>query len=370
MKIKNLVLSGGGLRGYCYISLLKLIEENPDIFEMDHVAGTSVGAVFSLFIVLGVTYEEISQNLMLKDMSDFQHIKLDNILQFMEKFGLDDGQYFVSFVSYFIRKKGKNPNITFQELYQQTGICLHITGTCLNTREAIYFSHQNYPDMSVLLAVRISISIPFYFIPIYYQNKILVDGGVVDNFPIQLFHQQINDTMGVYLLDNRTTKDEIDSLEDFAYCNFFASTGRKDHKKVNKYRPYCVNIPLNDVGIYSSSLDMETRRSWESISYNILYSYIQNRKMFPPINQISSHDLDNDIHPDTISSIPDETDKIDESNNVNIKNGVNIKNDVNKENGMITVSMTTLRNLIEEALDQKNKEITDTIIQKLDNSSN
>jgi predicted acylesterase/phospholipase RssA len=282
MKIKNLVLSGGGLRGYCYLSLLKVMEEMPDMFELKKIAGTSVGAIFATFISMGVTYKELQQQLLKKDTNDFKHIKLENIIKFLERFGVDDGHFFIDFVAHFVSQKFNNTEITLGEAYQKTGIELHLTGTCLNTRQPVYFSHNNYPNMPLLLAVRISISIPFYFIPIYFENRLYVDGGVVDNFPVQLFENELEQTLAIYLLDDREISENVDNFEDYAYAIFFASNNKRELTKLQKYEPYCLDIPLKDVGVYTNSLNQKTRDEWENIGYNLLRIYIKKRKLYPP----------------------------------------------------------------------------------------
>ncbi len=100
--IQNLVLSGGGLRGYCYLSLLKIIEENKDTFDIKKIAATSVGSMFAAFIAMKVSYQDLHDRLLNKNAGDFQHIRLDNILKFLERFGVDDGHLFVDFIAYYV----------------------------------------------------------------------------------------------------------------------------------------------------------------------------------------------------------------------------------------------------------------------------
>ena len=142
--IKNLVLSGGGLRGYSYLGLIKTIEENPQAFQLKKIAASSVGSFFAVLIAMCVSYDEIYKKTLDKDLTDLQHIKLNNILKFMERFGVDDGHMFIDFIAYFVSTKLGNTEITMKETYDITGIELYISGTCLNTKDVIYFSHHNF----------------------------------------------------------------------------------------------------------------------------------------------------------------------------------------------------------------------------------
>lgn len=80
---------------------------------------------------------------------------------------------------------------TFSEFYQITRKRLVIVGTNLTDQCAVYFSHETYPDMSVMDAVEISCSIPFIFRSreILFDGDDVIeytDGGLVDNFPIDV----------------------------------------------------------------------------------------------------------------------------------------------------------------------------------------
>lgn len=281
--IQNLVLSGGGLRGYSYLALMKIMEEKPQLFNIKKIAATSVGSIFAAFIAMGVKSKDLYNKLLDKDTNDFQHVKLENILQFLEKFGIDDGESIMQFVAHFINLRFKSIHITLKEVYQLTGIELYITGTCLNTRTPIYFHYNTYPDMSLILAIRISISIPFYFIPIFYENKLYVDGGVMDNFPVQLFENELEYTLAIHLLDNRIMNENVQNFEDYIYSIYFANNNTRDNQKVIDYKPYCLNIPLNDIGVYSNTLPQSTRDEWESITYTLLNIYLNKRQAYPPL---------------------------------------------------------------------------------------
>ena len=51
-----------------------------------------------------------------------------------------------------------------------------------------YINHLNYPDMPIYLALRITCCIPILYEPILYKDCYYIDGGLKDNFPIQLIH--------------------------------------------------------------------------------------------------------------------------------------------------------------------------------------
>ena len=71
-----------------------------------------------------------------------------------------------------------------KELYNKTNKYLSITSTCLTTQEAVYISHETFPNIPVWKAILMSCAIPLIFKPIEWENKLYIDGGLVDNFPL------------------------------------------------------------------------------------------------------------------------------------------------------------------------------------------
>ena len=303
---------------------MKIMEEKPQMFNIKKIASTSVGSVFASFIAMGVKYNDVYDRLLNKDTSDFQHVKLENILKFLEKFGIDDGESIMQFVVHYVNIRFKNIQITLREVYQLTGIELYITGTCLNTRKPIYFNQGKYPDMPLILAIRISISIPFYFIPIFYENRLYVDGGVMDNFPIQLFEDELENTFGIHLLDNRIMNENVKNFEDYAYSIYFANNNTRDSQKVIDYQPYCLNVPLNDIGVYSNTLSQTTRDEWESITYNLINMYLTKRQKYPP----PSYDVYMKEKVQSEKCKLNEMDKKEESDKQKIKNNKKVAKEV------------------------------------------
>jgi NTE family protein len=98
-------------------------------------------------------------------------------------------------------------------LYEITNKRLIITGTCLDLNQIEYFDYIRTPDMPVVIALRISISIPILFTPYNYNNHVYVDGGLLDNYPMDQFKDELDDTLGFYIVNNGKIK--IDCLENF-----------------------------------------------------------------------------------------------------------------------------------------------------------
>ena len=96
---KHLILSGGGTKGFTYIGLIRLIHEYGIYNQLKTVIGFSVGSIFSIAILLGLTYEE-SINIIAED-NFFQglvSIDTNDVLNFTNNKGLTNGDNIKKFV--------------------------------------------------------------------------------------------------------------------------------------------------------------------------------------------------------------------------------------------------------------------------------
>lgn len=203
-KYTNLVFEGGGIRGIAYAGVLKVLENSGIIKDIEKVGGTSAGAITALMISLGyssdVIYEIISETKFQK-FNDGEFIFFGGLSRLSEKYGWYKGNKFTHWLEKIIEAKTGDAEITLAALQQKNFKQLYVTGTCLNKQKLLVFSAETYPQMKVKDAVRISMSVPLYFEAVfidsvgkvYKKNKkdknldIVVDGGILGNFPIFLF---------------------------------------------------------------------------------------------------------------------------------------------------------------------------------------
>ena len=175
--IHNLVLSGGGNKCIVFVGAIQSLEELGLLSSITHFAGTSGGAILVLLVVLGYSVSDIIDLYKQLNLNDLLNINSNNIIHFFDDYGLDKGDKIINILKIVIRKKTNNENITFKELYDQTHKHLIITGTCVEKECVEYFNHIDTPDMPVYLAIRISMSVPFFFNRVVYNEQSYIDGG-------------------------------------------------------------------------------------------------------------------------------------------------------------------------------------------------
>ncbi|XXX72861.1 patatin-like phospholipase family protein [Sorangium sp. So ce134] len=228
----NLVLEGGGVKGIALVGALKALEARIAEYNLDNTrglqlslgesqyAGTSAGAVVSALLAAGYTPAELETIIASTEFSRFaDHGALARIpvvgqplsvaLGVLWKLGMFQGDYFLDFLRSKLRDKGVR---TFGDLLadhkEPEGSLrrykLYVTASDITRGRMLFLpSDVNWrqygvsPDeMDVALAVRMSMSVPFVFRPVTTTGEngvvsYLVDGGLLSNFPLEIFDPSI-----------------------------------------------------------------------------------------------------------------------------------------------------------------------------------
>jgi len=71
--------------------------------------------------------------------------------------------------------------------------------------------------MEVIKAIEISISIPLVFKPVNFNNKIWVDGGTLNNYPINYFDNDLDNLIGIKLKSEDIIIEQFNSHQDYLY---------------------------------------------------------------------------------------------------------------------------------------------------------
>lgn len=226
---ENLVFEGAGIRGLAYSGVIKQLEDHAIMPQIKKVGGTSAGAITALMISLGYNSTEIYDIISttkFQKFNDGQFIFIGGFSRMNKKYGWYKGGAFIKWLEQLIENKTGDKDITFSQLAQKGCKELYITGTCLNKQKLLIFSAQTYPNMKIKDAVRISMSVPIYFEAVFIDQEgkvykkpnakknldVVVDGGVIGNFPIFMF-DSISNTSGkpVRIANRKTIGVRIDS---------------------------------------------------------------------------------------------------------------------------------------------------------------
>jgi NTE family protein len=191
-----LVLSGGGARGMAHIGVLKVLDELK--VPIDCIAGTSMGAVVGGLYASGMTATEIEATMRSVDWQDsFRDAPPRRDLAFRRKqddrnflvrlpLGLKHGQLLLP--KGFIQGQQLQETLRGRTLpygdnasFDRLPTPFRAVATDLETGDAVLLDKGD-----LALAMRASISAPGLFAPVEYQGRLLVDGGIAENLPIDV----------------------------------------------------------------------------------------------------------------------------------------------------------------------------------------
>jgi NTE family protein len=161
-----LVLGGGGARGLAHIGVLKVLRREK--VPVDMIVGTSVGAVVGALAAAGVAPEDIEKMGNEVGWDKLTNMSKANLVKLLVAEELLSSQ---KMESYLQRRFG---NMTFADLKTPFAA----VAADLRTGEQIILR-----EGSLALAARASATMPGVFRPVPYRQRLLVDGGIVDNVP-------------------------------------------------------------------------------------------------------------------------------------------------------------------------------------------
>lgn len=205
----GLVLSGGGAKGLTHIGVIRALEEHG--IPIDYITGTSMGAIIGSLYAMGYSPEEMTELLGSKDFERWATGEVEQKYIYHFKRNTPTPEFINIRVSLkdsiknlkptFLPTSVVNPiqmNIVFLDLYaRSTASCkgdfdkLFIPFRCIasdvhNKRELV-MKEGDLGD-----AVRASMSFPFMFKPIQINNSLAYDGGIYNNFPVDVMMRDFN----------------------------------------------------------------------------------------------------------------------------------------------------------------------------------
>ena len=189
----GIVLAGGGIRGIAHVGVLKALEDNN--IKIDSIGGTSAGSIVGTLYAMGYTPNYIYL-LFKKYAKDIINIRSKPIINGITKFiknkkigipGLNDGMMLEKIYNEVSRKKGykyigdiKMPLVISAVDIGESKEYIFTNCVSRNDKNDCYIT-----EIEIGKAVRASSSFPAVFCPCEFKNHLFMDGGVLDNLPVQ-----------------------------------------------------------------------------------------------------------------------------------------------------------------------------------------
>ncbi len=216
----GLVLSGGGAKGFAHVGVLKVLEEAG--IRVDYIAGTSMGAVIGGLYAAGYNARELDSILRKYDLTalirddlprssySFYHKKNEGKYAF--SLPIDNWKIGLPSVS-----KGQNVFNLISQLtehvhgitdFSKLPIPFFCIATDLETGEEVILDKGSLPE-----AIRASGSFPGLLTPVKIDDRVLVDGGIVNNYPIEeLKAKGVDYIIGVNVMGQLLEESKLNSV--------------------------------------------------------------------------------------------------------------------------------------------------------------
>ncbi len=216
----GLALSGGGARGMAHVGVLKVLEEQH--IPVDCIAGTSMGSIIGGLYAAGYSADELEKALLAMDWDDvfndapprpdrsFRRKRDDDNYLIKAKPGYKDGKVRIPLAAI----QGQKFDIELARLtlraaeiddFDRLPIPFRAVAADIETGEAVVID-----DGSLAQAVRASMAVPGAFAPVEYKGRLLVDGGIANNIPIDVVRDLCADV--VIAIDISTPLNKRDHL--------------------------------------------------------------------------------------------------------------------------------------------------------------
>ncbi len=254
MALFDVVFEGGGAKGSAFVGALRALESRGH--ETRRLVGTSAGAITATLLAAGYTPDEmlaaVNERLgnkprfasfmdePLADQFDepvrrnshtmhvleeapltvpdvvkrgllkglFQVPLYPQLFCFVECGGIFAGVAFEKWLEEKLAVKGVDATDTFRSMFDKKHRDLTLVASDTTDMEMRFLNHRTAPDVPVIYAVRMSMSIPFVWREVVWRGEwgryrdrdmtghTIVDGGVLSNFPISLIADRVPDLMG------------------------------------------------------------------------------------------------------------------------------------------------------------------------------
>jgi NTE family protein len=240
----GVVLSGGGAKGFAHVGVLKVLEEAG--IPIDYIAGTSMGAVVGGLYAVGYSADMIDS---LIQRQDWNHLMRDNVLrENIPAVQRNNGNKYVVSLPYNLPFTDKSAGVilppgvyTGQNIYTlflnktigyQDNISfdnLPIPFGCISadvrSGKEIVMREGNLPE-----AIRASMAIPGMFSPVEKDGMLLIDGGVINNYPVDLVKSMGADIVigSIFPVDDKVLEKSRGSISEITQqiWNFIGQTKR------------------------------------------------------------------------------------------------------------------------------------------------
>jgi hypothetical protein len=168
-----------------------------EINNIDSIHATSVGSMIGVFLALKYDMGEVEEYLVKRPWNRVFQFTLPNLLSAVERRGIFDQSALREMFLPFFLARDLSIDMTLREFYDVTRVDFHCISTEIGEFKTVNLSHKTHPEWKLIDAVYCSSCLPILFAPFFHvtaegKNEYYMDGGLLDNYPVQACLDALN----------------------------------------------------------------------------------------------------------------------------------------------------------------------------------
>uniref|UniRef100_A0A6C0IFE4 PNPLA domain-containing protein n=1 Tax=viral metagenome TaxID=1070528 RepID=A0A6C0IFE4_9ZZZZ len=215
MPIKHLVISGGGPTLVQALGAIQHVEEKKfiDLSNIETIYGTSAGAILGTLICLKFDWETINDYIIKRPWHEVFPINVQKIFDAYTKKGIFDCKTVEKIFKPLFSAKDLALDINLHDFYNYSKIELHFFTFDINDFKIEDISYKTHPNISVIMALQMTCSLPVLVAPVCIENKCYIDGGIVCNYPLNKCLELYNEDeiLGIKNQYDKNDSNRVDS---------------------------------------------------------------------------------------------------------------------------------------------------------------
>jgi len=291
MVIKHIILSGGAYKGLYELGALKYLSNSGfyDINNIETLHGTSIGGLIATVLCFKIDWETIDEYVIKRPWYKITNVSPMMLLDILPKKGLLGHDFFQSILEPLLKSKNYDVDITMEDLYLKSNIELCLYTIELNSFKLVKISHKTHPDLELIKAVHMTCCLPYIFQPVWYDTSFYIDGGLINNYPIDHFISSrkidnLREILGIKFQtdDTDTSLKEESNIFEYGYYLYkkMVNTNNETIDVSHRKDIYELIIPCKELNVnegYKTIVDSESRAKYIEDGENyarVFHTYI------------------------------------------------------------------------------------------------
>jgi NTE family protein len=198
-KIRGLAAEGGGVLGIGHVGALEVLEQKGvPLQKLEYIVGASAGSIIAAALACRASVSYIKDQLLNTDFSKFKDSSWNycaDICGLVQKYGWYYGNALEKWIAQIMQDLTGNSEITLAEVKERYHAHLIVVVTQVGSTgcRTLYVDYKNDPTLTVHEAVRRSASIPLFYRAIFgTAGEVYMDGGLLDNYPIDVLYRYLH----------------------------------------------------------------------------------------------------------------------------------------------------------------------------------